>query len=160
MSANHHYIDPTEKIWQFVANIVSDEGLSLYDLARPRAHTLRVFLDKPKVEEGKRGSGVTSGECSSVCKRLMHAFIVDGVELGLSAEPELEVSSPGLERELRLPMHFLSIIGSKLKIVSKERSLSGVLKDFSGEELLVEESEKTAPVRVNINDIKKAQLVF
>ena len=159
-ASSNHYLDPSDKIWSFVVAIAVDEKLSLYDLIRPSQSALRIFVDKPKTEEGKKGSGVTSGDCSSLCKRLMHAFVVDGPELGLSAEPELEVSSPGLERELRLPEHFKAVIGEKIKLVAKDRFISGILQDFSKEIMTIKQADNKAEERISFHDVKKGQLVF
>lgn len=158
-NSNHHYIDPTDKMWTFVSEIVADEKLSLYDLVKPRANSLRVFIDKAKDDE-KKGSGITSGECSTVCRRLLHAFVVDGVNLGISAEPELEVSSPGLERELRLPEHFMEAIGSKVKVVAKDRFVVGILEDFKDEVILIRESPDKDVVEILYRNLKKGQIVF
>ena len=160
MASANHYIDPDDKIWSFVSSIVMDEGLCLYDLMRPRQDSLRVFVDKPKLEEGKRGSGVTSGECSNVCKRLRHSLVVEGEGLGLTSEPELEVSSPGLERELRLPVHFDNAVGLNVKVTAKDKYISGLLEAFSDETLCILESASKEAEKVLFNEVKKAQVVF
>jgi len=142
-----------------VSEIVAAEKLSLYDLIKPRANSLRVFIDKPKGDE-KKGSGITSGECSSVCRRLRHAFVVDGPNLGVSSEPELEVSSPGLERELRLHEHFVEAVGSKVKVVAKDRFVVGILEDFKDEVIFIRESQDKDVVEMPYRELKKGQIIF
>lgn len=155
-----NYIDPGDKIWDFVSQIVEDEKMSLYDLARPRHNALRIFVNKKKDEEGKVGSGVTSGDCSNVCRRLMHALVVEGENLGLSSEPELEVSSPGLDRELRLPAHFSDAVGAKVKVVTKDGFFGGVLEDFNNVEIKVKQAENKPADVILIAAIKKASVVY
>lgn len=160
MATGIHYVDPGDKVWDFVSQIVEDEKMRLYDLTRPRPNALRIFVDKKKEEEGKVGSGVTSGDCSAVCRRLMHAFVVEGEGLGLSAEPELEVSSPGLERELRLPMHFQDAVGAQVKIVTMQGFVGGLLESVELPKIFVKQSDSRPADTVLISEIKKAQVVY
>lgn len=165
VNSNAIYVNPSEALWEFVSSMAADEDLRLYDLIKPRANALRVFIDKPKTEIDKKGSGVTSGDCSTLCRRLMHAFGVEGQNLGISSEPEIEVSSPGLERDLRLAQHFEEAVGHKIKMTTKSGFISGVLEAFSDGILTVKEGDENTKkekpsVQVNFNDVKKGQLLF
>ena len=159
-SSLHHYIEPGDKLWNFVSNVAMDENLELYDLLRPRQNLLRVFIDKRKIDSKEVSGGVTSGDCSNFCRRLMHSFMVEGVELGVGNEPELEVSSPGLERELRLPTHFSAVVGKNIKLVANDKYISGILEDFRDETLFIRENENKETKAVNFNDVRKGQLIF
>lgn len=62
-------------------------------------------------------AGVTSGDCSRICRKLMAYCLTEGVRLGVGSEPELDVSSPGLDRSLRLPVHYAGAVGKIVKFV-------------------------------------------
>jgi ribosome maturation factor RimP len=77
----------------------------------------------------------------------------------------LEVSSPGVERRLRTPAHFVKAIGETVSVKTRpqvpgDRRLRGRLSaaDDDGLELVVEGSE--TPVRLGYSDIDKARTVF
>jgi hypothetical protein len=61
---------------------------------------------------------------------------VDGTELGVGAEPGIEVSSPGLNRDLRLADHFSWSVGHLIKVVRVDGDvLIGKVTNFDGETL-------------------------
>ncbi len=76
----------------------------------------------------------------------------------------LEVSSPGLERNLRLPEHFARSVGDKVSIKTKERlvanshRIDGVIADAGEQEVLVKVGEED--VSVPLDQIKSARTVF
>jgi ribosome maturation factor RimP len=127
---NEKFLSVDSPIWAKVASVVMSEGFSLYDVSMPRQNLLRVFIDKKKEDVSKIGSGVTADDCIKVCRALMDTFAVEGGDLGVSSEPDLEVSSPGLDRLLRLDEHFNSGIGSKVKLWLQDEAVTGVIEDF------------------------------
>ena len=77
----------------------------------------------------------------------------------------LEVSSPGVERRLRTPAHFVKAIGETVTVKTRpqvpgDRRLRGRLAaaDDDGLELMVDGLQ--APVRLAYSDIDKARTVF
>jgi ribosome maturation factor RimP len=165
-SANRNFVNPGEGLWSYIETQALDENLRLYDVAKPRPNLLKIFVDKNKEEEGMRGSGVSVDDCVNLCRRLMHAFVVDGVALGVGAEPELEVSSPGLDRELRLEKHFNDAVGSNVKLWIEGGTISGSLESFQEGVLAIKEpeakgaSEPRGIVEFRIADVRKAQIEF
>ena len=137
------FVDVNAELWREVAGICADEGLGLYDIERIGRGELRICVDVgsdtkvgQQVEQEACGAdelgddaetgaetaletvrGVTSGECSALCRRLMVYFSVEGERLGVGGEPYMEVCSPGINRNLRLSEHFVSAIGSRVKVV-------------------------------------------
>jgi ribosome maturation factor RimP len=154
------YIDPEDRLWKFVEGVVSAEGFLLYDIAKPRSGFLRIFIEREKDTDSEKGSGVSADDCITVCRRLMDGFAVEGTDLGTGAEPDLEVSSPGLDRVMRLNDHFSSGIGSNVKIWLEDKAVSGVLEDFRSDTLYVKESEDTEVYRIPFAEVRKAQRVF
>ena len=95
-----------------VSPVLEEQGLELVDLQwrrEARRWVLRFFVDKPG------GAGIVD------CQRLSHeaADVLD--VSGLIAESyDLEVSSPGLDRELRTNREFAWVIGKDVRCWLRE----------------------------------------
>lgn len=130
--------------------------------------TLRLFLDKPE--------GVTLSDCEHVSK-LVSAYL-DVVDFGKSRYV-LEVSSPGLDRQLYQPHHFERFVGSKVRVTLDDprtgtrRTVVGRLEEFeppAGEtapgeavpkedaRVVVTEEPKGERLEVSLRDIQQARL--
>ena len=138
------FVDPNDPLWREMDSLAEAEGLKLYDLERLPPKQLRVTIDRAahSAASGEHAAGsqqaveekaaapvrerVTSGDCSKLCRRLMAFFAVNGSDFGISAEPEIEVSSPGVNRNLRRPDHFAGAVGERVRIVS--------MRDYEGPE--------------------------
>jgi Uncharacterized protein conserved in bacteria len=92
-----------ESIRDLVAPIVAPLGLGLYDVeltGAGRARAVRVVIERP--------GGVDLDTITEATRVLAPAL----AEAGMLRETDvLEVSSPGLERALRRPEHFLAAVG-------------------------------------------------
>jgi ribosome maturation factor RimP len=144
------------RIRDVVAPIVSDLGLELYDLEFG-AGLLKVTVDTPPGSAG----GVDVDQLTR-CTRLInrefeHSDPVPG-------NYTLEVSSPGLERNLRLPRHFEREIGKSVAVrlrdvVNGERRVNGTLvaADAAGFTVRLDDlSERT----VAYEQVDRARTVF
>lgn len=125
------YLERNDPLWQALAEIAADEGAQIYDIERLARGGLRIFLEKV--------TGVTSGECTNFCRRLMAFFSVEGPNYGFGTDPELEVSSPGINRRLRLPEHYQNAVGSRVKI--KWKRLAHDPREEAREEVREEEGQ-------------------
>ena len=140
MAGNH----TAKLVAEIVRPYVEQLGLKLWDVRFVKEGAswyLRIFIDK----EG----GVTIDDCTDVS----HA--VDPVldeEDPISVSYYLEVCSPGLNRELKEPEHFLSFIGSEVlltlyKAENGSKTVRGVLKAYDENIVLkVDEEEKAYPM--------------
>jgi ribosome maturation factor RimP len=147
------FLSIEEPLWQILEAVVQDEGRELYDVEKLGSAGLRIFIKQ-----------ATSEDCSKVLRRLMAVFLVDGPKYGLSFEPALEVSSPGINRELRLLKHFEGAVGERVKIVykvsndqiigKKDAEKTGIMSSFSDNKLKIEEQE------IELSAIKKARVDF
>lgn len=75
----------------------------------------------------------------------------------------VEVSSPGVERNLRRPEHFRSVVGKKIKVktygpVQGVRDFTGFLILAEGDRLLLDLEGKE--VSIPLDDVAKAYTVF
>ena len=161
------YLEQKDALWQAISSIAHDEDLLLYDVEKMGPAGLRVTIDKhseePRGEQPREG--VRSEDCTKLCRRLMVYFAVEGPNFGLSLEPQIEVASPGVNRELRLPEHFLGALGERVKVVpnaaqASEGPVVGLLQSFDDDGVKVID-EKTNEERVMpLSNIKRARVDF
>jgi ribosome maturation factor RimP len=163
-AAEHPVFTPTidpkltkvnDKILALVAPIVADMRLDLYDFEF-NGGIVRITIDTPPATEG----GVTLDQLALVTRLI-------GRDLDhhdpIPGHYTLEVSSPGLERNLRTPAHFQRELGKPVNVrlraqVDGQRRLQGVL---------VAADDTTATIRVDdvervvaIDMIDRAKTVF
>lgn len=113
--------------------------------------TVRIYIDKP--------GGVTLDDCANFSRKA--EVLLDAGNLIHSAYL-LEISSPGLERELYSLEDFQRFVGQKVKVklkagVEGQKILIGRIAGVEGGNVLIEESKKGV-VRLPHNDIAKANL--
>ena len=108
-----------EAVTELVEPIVQEMGLQLWDvrfLKEGAQWYLRIFIDKD--------SGVTIDDCENVTRAVDEPLdALDPIEQNYI----LEVSSPGIERELIRPEHFDAFLGAK---VNKKDTVYIKLDDF------------------------------
>lgn len=93
---------------------IRDAGLVLWDVAYLKEgadFVLRFVIDK-------KGSPVGTDDCEHLSRKLSDALDEDDF---IPDAYLLEVSSPGLERELSRPEHFKQYIGQKITIQLKKK---------------------------------------
>lgn len=142
-----------EKLMALSEPLLAHLGYELVDLeyAPGRAHALvRVFIDGPE--------GVGVDDCEHVSHEL--AALLD-VEDPVPTGYTLEVSSPGLDRVLRTPAHFLRFVGERIWLELRaardgRRRYTGRL-DASGPEG-IELNVDGAMVAVKFAEIGRARL--
>jgi ribosome maturation factor RimP len=143
-----------EEIQKLLAPILEAMGLSLWDLDLQKqgpAWLLRIYID--------RETGVTLNDCEAVSRDL--SAILD-VEDSIPHAFTLEVSSPGLDRTLSKPEHFVRFVGSMVRIktyqpVNGEKVFRGALLGMSEGVVKVELAEEKA-LEIPLVNIAKASL--
>lgn len=113
-----------KKVQQLVAPIISDLKLDLYDLEF-RGGTLRVTIDTPPGSPGGVDLEAIALATRLIGREFDHHDPIPG-------HYTLEVTSPGLERHLRTPAHYVREVGKTVALrlrdsVNTERRLQGVL---------------------------------
>ena len=101
--------DAAEQVRQLLDPILGSMGLSLWNLEFHKQGPqwlLRIFIDR---ESGD----VTLNDCETVSRDLSAALDVEDIILHAYT---LEVSSPGLDRTLSKPEHFVRFTGSMVRI--------------------------------------------
>jgi ribosome maturation factor RimP len=122
------------RIEEVVEPILRHHGLELVDLEwharRPRG-VLRVFVDKP--------GGVAISDCERVSREIGDVLDVAGV---IDHGYDLEVSSPGLERQLRKDREFRWAVGRPVRCwMAGGQDVRGVLTEVREEHLVLDTVE-------------------
>lgn len=173
-------------LWSTIDAIVRSEGLQLFDLDLPsdtrRAGALRVFITRPKTsdatgpgkivpapaestEEGSEETrgGVSFDDCARVSKRILD---LDEQRELIPGNCTLEVSSPGINRNLRLLEHFREAVGERVKVKYRNTEygatvvLYGTVREVSNQSMLVEGEGKKEMVKILLSEIKEARVDF
>jgi ribosome maturation factor RimP len=156
------FLEEQSEIRRKIAEVVGDEGFELYDLEQ-QGFSLRVTISSE--------SGVSSQDCSRVCKRLAVFLSVEGEALNVSSEPRLEVSSPGVNRALRSKQHFMGAVGERVKVVcsslpgvekedESRSNVCGLLELVENEELKIRDERTNSLVCLSLAEVKKARVDF
>ena len=145
-----------DRVHALVAPIAADLQLDVYDIER-RGGTVRITLDTPPGSE----SGITL-DSLSLATRLISRELDH--EDPIAGHYTLEITSPGLERQLRTAAHFQREVGKTISIRLRDpqadpRRVQGVLAgaDDRGATLLLDDgTERT----IALDDVDKARTVF
>ena len=142
-------------VWEIAAPVAEQLGLSIWDIRFQKEGVswyLRIYIDK----EG--GVGIT--DCENFSRAVDGPLDeADPIEQSYS----LQVSSPGIERDLIRDEHFIRYIGSDIKLrlpraVDGRREFSGVLENYAdgkitlkydGENTLTVDKKETSWVRLD-----------
>lgn len=130
----------TEYIKELVLLQIRGTDLFLVDVEVKPGNIISVFLDKK--------DGITIEECARVNEALENELDRDFEDF------ELRVSSPGLNKPLRVIPQYEKNIGKKVDIVLKDgKKISGILKNANNKGVDIELREKK-------NDVQKQTFSF
>ena len=145
-----------DRVHALVAPIAADLQLDVYDVER-RGATVRITLDTPAGSD----AGVTL-DSLSLATRLISRELDH--EDPIAGHYTLEVTSPGLERQLRTPAHFRREVGKTITIRLRDpqadpRRVQGALTaaDERTATLLLDDGTERI---VALDDVDKARTVF
>lgn len=156
------------KLTELAERIAGHKGLRVYDLelfGSGRGKTLRIFIDRIGTEK------VSLEDCSEFSKAL--SLVLD-VEDPIDGAYNLEVSSPGIERELKKPWHYEQSVGRSVAFslfqplgqilpqieqqYASRKKLTGTLTSFQDQKLDIEFEGKM--LKVPLETVAKAHWVF
>ena len=145
-----------DRMHVLVGPIASDLALDVYDIER-RGGTIRITLDTLPGSDG----GITL-DSLSLATRLISRELDH--EDPIAGQYTLEITSPGLERQLRTPAHFHREVGKAISVrlrdaLADPRRLQGLLvaADDRRATLLLDDGTERSVV---ITEIDKARTVF
>lgn len=139
------------EVENIVEKLLENTALELVavDYVKERDWYLRVFIDK----EG----GVDLDDCQDLSRKLEE--ILDGQDL-IKTSYILEVSSPGLDRELKKPKDFQREMGKDIDVslfapMNGKKVVTGALTAYDGESIQVDDMaipmDKVAKVNLHID---------
>ncbi len=144
----------TERVRSIAAAAAATGGVELVHVeiaGTKRDSVLRVYIDK----EG----GVTLDDCGAVSQRMEE--VLDAEDL-IPWKYVLEVSSPGIERELYSLADFVKFTGQLAKVKTRQeidgqKTFVGTIADVDGEEITIDDRTK-GRVTFEYADVDKANL--
>lgn len=139
-----------------IEEVVAAKGYELIEAEFFRAKELwRVFIDR---EESVRGKDlITIDDCAVISNAVSDALTAAALPY-----EHLEVSSPGLDRALTKPNHFLRFAGEIVKVTVDppfygERKLEGTLMGFSAGSVVV--SVQGTQISIPYASVTRARVV-
>jgi ribosome maturation factor RimP len=156
-----------DKVREIAERVAQSSGLILWDLelkGSGASRALRIYVDKPE--------GVTHEDCAAYSREVATIFDVEDAVPG--AAYVLEISSPGLDRKLFKPEHFVQFAGSVVKfstrdLINGNRHFEGRLVGFSEGQLTVDldqvasrkkaKAQGSGVIVVPLANVEKASLV-
>jgi len=145
-------METDDKVSQIVAPVLAEQGLELVDIEHRhegRGAVLRLLVD--------REGGVDLETLSRLSREL--SVLLD-VEEPVSGHYTLEVSSPGIDRPLRKPEHFVRYLGKKVRIrarqpIEGQRNFSGTLATVTAGGVTLR-AEREAETYIDFSNIERA----
>lgn len=130
-------------------------GYELYDvqyIKEGKEYHLCIFIDKPE--------GISINDCEKVNDIINP--ILDEADF-ISQQYFLEVSSTGLEKNLRKIEHFEKQIGKKIEVnlyskIDNQKTFQGVLKECTVDYLILQLEQ--GEIKINFEQIANAKSIF
>ena len=144
-----------ETVRDAVSPTITELGYDIWDITYSKVgadYHLEITIDSP--------SGINIEDCEKVHRAIDP--ILDEVD-PIEGFYYLDVSSPGIERELRTDAHILHSIGQKVEaklFAAKDgrRVVCGILKSFEDGALVI--TEQTGDVTLLQNEVSKLRTIF
>ena len=144
-----------ETVRDAVSPTITELGYDIWDITYSKVgadYHLEITIDSP--------NGINIEDCEKVHRAIDP--ILDEVD-PIEGFYYLDVSSPGIERELRTDEHILHSIGQKVEaklFAAKDgrRVVCGILKSFEDGALVI--TEQTGDVTLLQNEVSKLRTIF
>ena len=145
-----------KKTKELLEKIILDLGYELYDIGyakEGKEYHLCIYIDKPC-------EGISINDCEKVNDAITD--VLDKADF-IKDQYFLEVSSTGLEKNLRKDEHFQKQIGNKIEVklfskLNNQNVFEGILKEFNNEYLIIETED--SEVKIDRNKISTAKTVY
>ena len=144
-----------ETVRDAVSPTITELGYDIWDITYSKVgadYHLEITIDSP--------NGINIEDCEKVHRAIDP--ILDEVD-PIEGFYYLDVSSPGIERELRTDAHILHSIGQKVEaklFAAKDgrRVVCGILKSFEDGALVI--TEQTGDITLVQNEVSKLRTIF
>ncbi len=139
-----------DQISDILAPILNEGNLYLYDIEYVKEgpnYVLRIFIDNNEI--------IQVSDCEFVNRRLVEQLDINDP---IRDAYILEVSSPGIDRQLKKPEHFEKSIGKLVDVktfkpIEKRKEFQGELVSYDGEKLVITEDNKN--IEFEVKDVAK-----
>lgn len=139
-----------DNITNILKPILEEGNLSLYDIEYVKEgpnYVLRIYIDNNEI--------IKVSDCEFVNRRLVEQLDINDP---ITDAYILEVSSPGIDRQLKKPEHFEKSIGvvidvKTFKPFEKRKEFQGELVAYDGDKIKIVEEEKE--LEFELKDIAK-----
>ena len=140
-----------KKVEDLVKPIIENLGYEVYDVIyqkEGKSNHLIIFID--------RKEGIGLNDCELVNNSITD--ILDEKDY-IKNEYYLEISSPGIERNLRKDEHFISNISKEIEVhlyrqVEGKKEIKGILKEYNEKYLIIDE------IKVEKENIALAKTIY
>ncbi len=150
-----------QQVEALVTPIASELGLVVYDVeVYPSSKRGRVRITVEREGATGPGTGVTIDEITQVSRRLGYQLEADDV---IRFEYHLEVTSPGVERDLKTERHWRQNVGSQVHVVLRapldgDVVVDGTLVSVDTGSVSIETARGS--VDVILDDVRRARTVY
>lgn len=127
-----------KKVEDLVKPIIESLGYKVYDVIYQKEgkdNYLRIFIDSNK--------GIDLNDCEKVNNKITD--ILDEKDY-IKTQYYLEISSPGLERNLRRDEQFLDNINKKIEVhlynsINNNKTVSGILTEYNDSSIIIDNTK-------------------
>ncbi len=140
-----------KKIEDLVKPIIENLGYKVYDVIYQKEgkdNYLKIFIDSDK--------GIDLNDCEKVNNSVND--ILDEKDY-IKAQYYLEISSPGLERNLRRDEQFLDNINKKIEVhlynsINNNKTVTGILKEYNENNIVIDD------IKIEKSNITSAKTIY
>lgn len=140
-----------KKIEDLVKPIIENLGYKVYDVIYQKEgkdNYLKIFIDSDK--------GIDLNDCEKVNNSVND--ILDEKDY-IKAQYYLEISSPGLERNLRRDEQFLDNINKKIEVhlynsINNNKTVTGILKEYNKNNIVIDD------IKIEKSNITSAKTIY
>ena len=140
-----------KKVEDLVKPIIENLGYKVYDVMyqkEGKGNYLRIFIDSDK--------GIDLNDCEKVNDSITD--ILDEKDY-IKAQYFFEISSPGLERNLRRDEQFLANINKKIEVhlynsINNKKIITGILKEYTKDYLIIDN------IKIENSNIASAKTIY
>lgn len=145
-----------DKVEELLKEDINNLGYEIYDVIfekEAKDFYLRIIIDSEK--------GISIDDCEKVSNQINSKL--DEADY-IKEQYFLEVSSPGIERNLRKEKHFINSIDKKIivKLYNKaengKKEIEGFLREYNNEFLIIETEENK--IKIDKKNIALAKTIF
>ena len=144
-----------EKVQKLITQAIEDLGYELYDveyLKEGKDYHLCIYIDKD--------DGIDISDCEKVNEVINP--ILDEADY-IKDQYFLEVSSTGLEKNLRKKEHYLKQIGNEIEVrlyskIDNKKVIQGILKEYNDELLILQTHQDE--IKIKLAQIASAKTLY